>query len=536
MRSRRDLLARLRAVRLPVAGGLLTSLGLPPTDLVPAVLVGVAVLAFSVRDAPDARTAVVRGMAWGTAGGLAGLWFLVATVDRFSGLGPVAGVLAAVGLALAQSLAWGAGAGLTWNVARRTAVPFPVAFGAGVYVTSLLPGLFAWTPAGLLAVRPELVQGAELVGERGVTFLVAVLAALAVHGLRPGDAVPTRPRRTAIVPVLSALLLLGALDRWGAGRMEDADRAPDGGTLAVALLDPDAPPRRTLDPGERLRRISRLRALSAQADRAAVDLVVWPEGAYPFSVDRRARALTDGATSPLWPGARAPRLMGLRVVDVDRRAGRARVLRRFNSATLVDHRDGTLQPAYDKLKLLWFGETVPLAGVVPGLRELVGRRNDITPGTRARPLLLDRPAGLGPGPPVRIGVLICYEEVSPGVGRRVVRETRPQLLVNLTNDAWFEGTRLSSIQARFATLRAVEQRRPLVRAVNGGGSSWVDSAGRVRRERRATEPGLLLAEPRLAAADAGLTVYGRTGDMPLTAGLAVLLLAAAGAARRRPRE
>lgn len=523
-----------RDLLLPVAGGLVTSLGLPPTDLVPAVLVGVAVLAIAVRDAPDARTAVVRGIAWGTAGGLAGLWFLVATVDRFSGLGPVAGVLAAVGLALLQSLAWGAGAGLAWNVARRTAIPYPVAFGAGVFATTLVPGLFSWTPAGLLAVRPELVQGAEFVGERGVTLVIAVLAALAVHGLRPAAAgTAGRSWGAAAVPVASALLLLGALDRWGAGRMEDADRAPGGGTLSVALLDPDAPPQRTLDAQERLRRIARLRALSAQADRAAVDLVVWPEGAYPFSVDRRARALTDGATSPLWPGARAPRLMGLRVVDVGPRDGRTRVLRRYNSATLVDHRDGTLQPAYDKLKLLWFGETVPLADVVPGLRDLVGRRNDITPGTRARPLLLDRPAGLPAGPPVRLGVLICYEEVSPGVGRRIVRETRPQLLVNLTNDAWFEGTRLSSIQARFATLRAVEQRRPLVRAVNGGGSSWVDTAGRVRAQRRATEPGLLLAEPRLAARDAGLTAYGRAGDAPLTALLAVGLLAAALTARRR---
>jgi apolipoprotein N-acyltransferase len=130
------------------------------------------------------------------------------------------------------------------------------------------------------------------------------------------------------------------------------------------------------------------------------------------------------------------------------------------------------------------------------------------------------PAAAGP---VRVGVLNCYEDLSGGAGRSVWAAARPQLLVNVTNDAWFAGTSAPALHARLAAMRAIELRTDLVRAVNDGGGEWVDAAGRVRRLARGGA-GVRIATPALRAAAAPATPYARLGDWPLAAALALLAL------------
>jgi apolipoprotein N-acyltransferase len=67
------------------------------------------------------------------------------------------------------------------------------------------------------------------------------------------------------------------------------------------------------------------------------------------------------------------------------------------------------------------------------------------------------------------------------VGRRIALSLRPNLLVNVTNDAWFTGTAEPELHARLAVMRAIELRLDLVRAVNRGVASWVDATGRFGR-------------------------------------------------------
>ena len=186
--------------------------------------------------------------------------------------------------------------------------------------------------------------------------------------------------------------------------------------------------------------------------------------------------------------------------------------------------DGTVQEPYDKLALLWFGETVP-----GPLRRLFPNASRTTPGRAARPLIL--PAGAAPPGvgPVRLGVLICYEDMNAGVGRQVAR-LRPRLLVNVTNDAWFAGTSAPALQARLATIRTVETRTAMVRAVNGGESAWIDATGRVRRRQDGRGPAVTTADPVLRDADARPTLYARAGDAPVWA---LVALGVAGCAVRR---
>jgi apolipoprotein N-acyltransferase len=185
----------------------------------------------------------------------------------------------------------------------------------------------------------------------------------------------------------------------------------------------------------------------------------------------------------------------------------------YNSA-VVATRDGALSDSYDKRHLLWFGETVPLADRLPWMRQVFARGLGLAAGGRSVVLA----AG-----PIRAAVLVCYEDMLPEAGREAMDTAPlpPNLLVNVTNDAWFSGSTEGELHLRVATLRAVEARRDMVRAVNFGPTSWVDAAGRLRQRASPDVPGVLTADAALL--DSPPTFYSRQGDAPL--GLLVLVLA-----------
>jgi apolipoprotein N-acyltransferase len=436
---------------------------------------GLLVLAMVVARAPSRLSAAAAAGAWAAAGHLVALQFVVVAVARFADLGVAGGLAAWVLLAAAQALPWAAAGALAHALRRR--LPGPVAMATAFTLVLWAPAVFPWTPAGLLAARPELIQGAALGGERLVTFAVLVLTALAAVG---------RPRAVAAAVAGAAALTLG-----GAWRM--ANLEAEGPEIAVALVSHAAPASRLPDPAA----TARLRALSAAADRAGARLVVWPEAAFPVPVERTATRL-GGSASPVAGGAVAPRLLGLRTVDG---------ARAWNSAIVVAP-DGRLGRPYDKVRLLAFGETAPplLGGVLPAASRA-------TPGTAARPLQVT----LRGGSTVAVGVLICFEDLRGDVAREAVARGG-RLLVGLSNDAWFAGTSAPGLQARLARVRAVELRTDVVRAVNDGPSTWVDAAGRLRAVRTGAAAGGVLVRPALRAPDRR-TPFGRFGDAPLLVAL-----------------
>jgi apolipoprotein N-acyltransferase len=199
---------------------------------------------------------------------------------------------------------------------------------------------------------------------------------------------------------------------------------------------------------------------------------------------------------------------------------------RFNSATLVTP-PGQVEPPYDKVELLWFGETMPL----PFLDGLMPRGSALTPGTAPRPVLFNRIRGRAVET-YRLEILTCYEDMQTGFGRRAARAVRPALLTGMSNNSWFARTVATDWQERLSTMRAVELRTDLVRAVNGGVSSWVDASGRSRLRHRSGAPWVGVVTPRLRPDGAGETLYVRLGEWPVWGAIALTILIAAVAARR----
>lgn len=509
---------RHRALLLAVAGGVCFALTAPPTDLYPAVIAGLALLAASIGDDRDLAPAAWpappgfwrafgRGAAWGTAAGVIGLRFVPAVIQRFTPLGTPLSYLALLLLAAGQSLIWAIGAGVTSLLHRRARVPFEIAFGGGVLVSLSLPAIFAWSPAGLVSPWPAFVQLADVIGERGVSVIFAIGAALLARSAY-AFAARTPLRR----PLLGALAIFAALPLYGALRIRSITAASAGlPTLRVGLVDQAVAPIERWNPKNYASIHRTLLGLTRKAEAEGADLVVWPEGAYPYELDHEARVAPGGARSIVGNGVRGPVLAGLitRAAPVQLAGGEVE-RNSYNSATLVSP-DGAMQPPYDKLQLLWFGEMVPGGAQFPWLRRIFQRSGGLIPGDAPRALdLVAPPSG---APSAHMAVLNCYEDTLPDLGRRLAVSLSPNLLVNVTNDAWFYATAESELHARLGAMRAVEQRRDLVRTVNLGVVSWIDAAGVVRARYAKEEPGTLLVTP--AVREGSLTPYARWGDAPL---------------------
>ncbi|MRG95294.1 apolipoprotein N-acyltransferase [Polyangium spumosum] len=520
-----------RGLLLAIAGGVVFALTSPPTDLYPAVFLGLAQLAWSIEDAPTALRAFGRGAAWATAAGIVGLRFVPSVVQRFTDLGSAASYAALVLLAAGQSLIWAIGAAATHLLYRRARAPFVLAFAVGVFVSVSLPSVFAWTPAGLVSPWPALLQLADIVGERGVSVIFAVSAAFLARALQAmfaQDAITMKARftRKTTVPLAIAAAIPALLVIHGKLRIFILSTQPSVvRTVRVALVNQAVGPKDRWDPKNHTSILRDLRRLTQEAEARGVDLTVWPEAAYPYPLMHGATEAPRGSRAVHGDGARGPILLGLIMQEPPTATSPGRVeVNSRNSATLVLP-DGSLQPSQDKLELLWFGETVPLGAYLPWLRRIFQASGGLVPGTEPRALVLPHPDGA-----VRMGVLNCYEDTLAGVGRWITRDLRPNLLVNVTNDAWFVGTAEPELHARLAVLRAIEHRRDLVRAVNLGVLSWIDARGIVVARDDSMSPSTLFVTPTLR--DGSLTMYGRFGETPVAVTLAALVVAFARRARR----
>ncbi len=203
-------------------------------------------------------------------------------------------------------------------------------------------------------------------------------------------------------------------------------------------------------------------AISSLHSTPSPALVVWPETAMPFYFTtssphlRKILRFTILHKIILLTGA-----PGFRMRD--------RGVSYFNSAYLIVR--GKIVARYDKVHLVPFGEYVPLSRYFPFLKKMVQGPGDFTPGTRLYPLRWRNLA---------IGTLICYEVIFPELVAREVQRGA-NLLVNISNDAWFGDSSGPYQHLNQAILRAVETNRYLIRSTNDGISAIISPRGKVVR-------------------------------------------------------
>ena len=228
----------------------------------------------------------------------------------------------------------------------------------------------------------------------------------------------------------------------------------------IRVVQPNIAQRDKWNPKKRTANFALQLQLSRPTAGAAPAIVVWPETATSHAF------LTAPVGQTLLRRSIAPNgwLIG-GVLRVDREAGRA--VAAHNSLVAVDGQ-GRVRTVYDKHHLVPFGEYVPFRSVLP-VEKITAGSIDFTPGPGLRTIRMPRV------PP--FSALICYEAIFPG--KAVLREDRPDWLLNVTNDAWFGMSAGPYQHFASAQLRAVEEGLPLVRAANTGISGVIDGYGRV---------------------------------------------------------
>ncbi len=461
------------------------ALATPPVDFYPAAFVGLSVLAFVLFDDKNTKrtSGALRGFVFGTAVNVLVLRFVPSTITRFTNLNVALGLLALLLLGAFQGLRWMVSAWIARQLYAR-GVPRFLSFGIGVWIGTFVPGVFSWTVASGISPWTSLVQLADVVGERGVSALIAISAALLAEAVRS----------RSLYYALISLGIPAGMCASGALRIRSVEAARAAAPkMRVTLVQPATEARMRWDPNEADPIMRRLTRLTIVAEQRGTDLVVWPEAAFPYAMSSTAKTDMIGTYAVLQPGVRGPVLTGLLMHAPKDDYGDAA----YNAAALVH--GGKVDPAYFKIHLLAFGEEVPLAGTFPFLRKVFVRGTGMVPG--------DHQVAITTGP-ARIAVLNCFEDTLPEAGVEAA-SVDPNLLVNVTNDAWFVETRESELHVRLASMRAIELRRDFVRAVNFGVTSWIDATGRVRARYDLAMAGSLPTMPALLE---GKTIFARLGD------------------------
>ncbi len=199
------------------------------------------------------------------------------------------------------------------------------------------------------------------------------------------------------------------------------------------------------------------------------DLVVWPEAPAPyFERDRRFRmAMADVAGS-----VDASLIIGGIGVDY---SNDGQVLNEYNSAMVIDNVGGWIG-RYDKIHLVPFGEYIPFKDLLTFAHKLTGRVGEFSRGQNRRPFLLSPTSS---GARHRYGVFICYEAVFAHEIRHFAANGA-EVLVNISDDGWYGDTSAPWQHLNMARMRAIENRRWLLRDTNNGVTAAIDPYGRVR--------------------------------------------------------
>jgi apolipoprotein N-acyltransferase len=476
---------------LAVSSGILYFLAFPGVGLAPLAAVALVPLAVALRG-QSARRAAWIGWLAGFTMTMLGFYWLLEMLETYSGFPLPLCVLFMAILCAYQAGRMALFAFVSARIERK-GWPFGLAFVLGFVVSEqAFPLLFPWSYAATVHAQPILVQLAEIGGPILVALpLVAVNLALAelVFARRGRRAV-----RRKLVVALAAAPLLAAL--YGAVRMASVDArvraAPKGRVGLVQANMGLFGTQKELAQGLR-RHLELTRELT---EKGPLDLVVWSETSVMQAVDEREidTAIPEHFSRDIG----APAIVGavlVRPVSDERRY----VL--FNSAILTD-RAGEVRGRYDKQFLLAFGEYLPFGDLLPMLYRISPNSGRFTPGKSFQPLDDGRH---------EYATFICYEDIVPSFVSEIVKNGDPDLLVNLTNDAWFGDTTEPWIHLALAKLRAVEHRRYFVRSTNSGVSAIIDPVGRVVAQTRTFEA---RAIDGTVAWLKSKTVYEVLGDSP----------------------
>jgi apolipoprotein N-acyltransferase len=517
---------RRRAGRLGLSAlaAVLMFLSAPTTDVWPLMWIGIVPQIYVALESTTPKRAFLYGWLTGTIANTGAFFWMRGFLEHFGHMSPLEALPIMMLLTSYQGLEF---AFLSWGIYRvhRRVPLLPMAIVAPlvmVVIELLTPQIFPFYLAITQAWVPAVIQIADITGPLGVTFvLVAVNGALydalmagRAHRLNMGtlggfpnppakDSAGASPApstrsaraagatapfdwRRALRPLVAVGALVAFVLIYGAVRIHQVDaRRAAAPKAKIGLVQANVGILEKWDPNAFAHLVDMHQTLSIDLQRAGADLVVWPESSYSYVLSRELQQdFPRGDRREIRRGLDKPLLFGA----ITRAPGEPHTFKDrfpYNTAIMMDAA-GRITGKYDKVFLMIFGEYIPFYENIPWFTDLFPEASNVNRGEDPAVFPFDYA-----GQTFKLGPLICYEDILPSFVRRVAA-LRPNLFVNITNDAWFGKTSEPYQHMALAVFRSVEHRIEMVRAVNTGVSAHIDAAGRVLRASATVDP---LADP-----------------------------------------
>jgi apolipoprotein N-acyltransferase len=501
-------LSLAKASLAAVASGVLYFLAFPGMDLWPLAFVALVPLRIALFGQTSKRAFWLGWLTGFTLISL-GFYWMVGMLASFSGFPTAVCVLFALVVNAFQAGRMGFFAWLFVRAERHGWPPGLVWLAALAAMELAYPVLFWWSFGAVLHPASALTQVADLGGIIAVGLVAAAANWAIGEGALARFAGRPLPLRATLPYALTPLAALA----YGVLRIAQVDKAiaaaPHSelglvqGNLGLMAKRHDAM--------ESLRR--HLVGTLELVTHSKPELVLWSETVVtralqlPTAGEVGQRALAANVGAPLLFGA----LLREDVSDARHHV--------FHNSALIADATGIVRGRYDKQELVPFSEKMPFGRELPWLYAISPNSGRFEATNRIDAV---------PFGEHRIAVTICNDDVTPSATRRVLGDPNTDLIVNLTNDAWFGDTTEPWIHLALAKFRAIEHRRFFVRATNSGVSAFIDPVGRVLAK---TDT---FRETTLSDHIAWLrarTVYELVGDWPYWLGGAFVIFAAF---RRRP--
>jgi len=358
---------------------------------------------------------------------------------------------------------------------------FPFLWNAIEYFRSVEETAFPWLTLGnTQSYYLPIIQITSFIGVYGLSFLIVVFNVLIFIAYKNYRYMSLRFALNKIAIVVIILLILFI---YGKIVINDVD--PPGKQLRIAMIQPDFDPWDKWEDGDVNSQLSIYLALSDSAVKAGAKLIVWPEtavpvyltsGRYPDEVARIRKFVNEN---------KVHLLSGLPLVHFyfskDETKTESRISRdsayyydSYNGAVLFSPNEDKLQE-YGKRKLVPFAERSPYLHYLPFLGDWIKWGVGISNWS-----VWDKQTVFGfqdlNGDSIKFSAGVCYESIFPAFNSDFVK-SGAQFLVVVTNDSWYGELSGPYQHKQFATFRAVENRRWIVRAANGGISCLIDPIG-----------------------------------------------------------
>ena len=461
-----------RRLGLAFLAGTLASLGQPPFGLFPLLWLCLPVLVWLLNSASLGKKNRAAAVAMAQVGWMFGFGFFLCTfywlgfaflveAEKFAWAMPLAILVLPAGLALFWGLATSL-VSFVWTESPLRVIWLALALSMAEWLRgTILTGLPWGGFAPALASNGLMMQALSLVGPDSYTLFALMLFSLPVF-LLSEDGHKSLGVRLSLCIMLIFIAQLG----FGAWRLLSSKPTSQNRPV-VRLVQPNIPQKEKWKFENRSWIFNRLLALTSYESEATptkdVDLVIWPESAIPFYLIEQPGALA--AIKRILP-EKAGLVTGALRREPDG-TGDSAV---FNSIYQLA-RNGTVEAAYDKMHLVPFGEYLPkhhwLEAI--GLEQLTAQKRGFSTGAMRHLLTIP---GFG-----KILPLVCYEIAFPSEIRAFPQGA--DVIVNVTNDAWFGASAGPYQHLHLARMRAVEFGLPVVRVANTGISAIIDAKGQI---------------------------------------------------------